>query len=293
MVNATAPSAATKIRVREIIASDIENITDLLAGGFRERSRAFWTDVLARLAKHAAPAGFPQFGYLLESEGAPVGVILLIFTRMPGGSGDIVRCNVSSWYVDPSYRSYASFLSARALSHKNVTYLNVTPAPHTRPIAYAQGYSLYSTGAFAALPALSLRGVKAHVAAFDPQRDLDVTPFERALLDDHARYGCMSLWVATSAGGYPLVFRPRMLKGVIGCAQLIYCRDMDDFIRCAGPVGRYLAMRGKPLVFVDANAPIPGLVGKHFAGRMPRFFRGSNRPRLGDLAYTEVAMFGV
>jgi len=26
---------------------------------------------------------------------------------------------------------------------------------------------------------------------------------------------------------------------------------------------------------------------------MPRFFRGPNRPRLGDLAYTEVAMFGV
>jgi hypothetical protein len=35
------------------------------------------------------------------------------------------------------------------------------------------------------------------------------------------------------------------------------------------------------------------LVGKYFGGKMPRYFRGPNRPRLGDLAYTEAAMFGV
>jgi hypothetical protein len=42
---------------------------------------------------------------------------------------------------------------------------------------------------------------------------------------------------------------------------LIYCGDIANFVRFAGPIGRYLALRGRPLVIVDANGPIPGLVG--------------------------------
>ncbi len=293
MVNAISSSAGSKIRVREITEIDIDGVTDLLAHGFPGRRRQFWSKVLARLARHPTPAGLPKFGYLLESRGAPGGAILLIFSQMPNGANCAIRCNVSSWYVEPSYRIYASLLAAKALSHKDVTYLNITAAPHTRPVAQAQGYSQYSTGVFIAVPALDLFGCEAGVAAFDPRRDVDVEPFERDLLLEHAEYGCVSLWVATAEGGHPFVFRPRVLKGILGCAQLIYCRDIEDLIRCAGPIGRYLARRGKPLVIVDANGPIPALVGKYFAGKMPRFFRGPNRPRLGDLAYTEAAMFGV
>jgi hypothetical protein len=46
-------------------------------------------------------------------------------------------------------------------------------------------------------------------------------------------------------------------------------------------------------MIIDSNGPIRGLYGKYLDGRMPRFFKGPNRPRLGDLAYTETAMFGV
>jgi hypothetical protein len=292
MVNAS-HAPALKIRVREIAEIDIEGVTDLLTRGFPERGRQFWAKVLACLARHPVPPNLPKFGYLLENGGTPVGVILLIFSQIPNGSSHAIRCNVSSWYVEPSYRSYASFLTAKALSHKDVTYLNITPAPHTQPIAHAQGYSQYSKGIFVALPSLNLFGCAAQVAPFDPQRHVDVEPFERDLLLEHAAYGCISLWVSTSEGGRPFVFRPRILKGILGWAQLIYCRDIEDFVRCAGPIGRYLAMRGKPLVILDANQPIPGLVGKYLGGKMPRFFRGPNRPRLGDLAYTEAAMFGV
>lgn len=292
MVNAFMPSAS-KIRVREIAANDVDGVTDLLTRGFPRRSRAFWTKVLACLARRPPPAGLPKFGYLLEGGGAPVGAILLISSQMPNGANSAVRCNVSSWYVEPSYRSYASFLAAKALSHKDVTYLNITPAPHTRPIVQAQGYSQYAAGTFVALPALTLSSQRARVRPFDLARNADVEPFERDLLLEHAGYGCISLVVETSDGPHPFVFRPRVVKGIVGFAQLIYCRNIEDFVRCAGPIGRYLALRGKPLVIVDADGPIPGLVGKYLAGRMPRFFRGPDRPRLGDLAYTEIAMFGV
>ena len=97
-----------------------------------------------------------------------------------------------------------------------------------------------------------------------------------------------------SAGrAYPFVFRPRLVKGFIPCAQLIYCRDIADFARFAGPIGRYLARRGRAIVIVDANGPIPGLIGIFRRGSKPKYFKGPQRPRLGDLAYTEYAILGV
>jgi hypothetical protein len=46
-------------------------------------------------------------------------------------------------------------------------------------------------------------------------------------------------------------------------------------------------------VLIDSNGPISGLVGKYLKDYMPKYFKGRVSPRLGDLAYTEVAMFGV
>jgi hypothetical protein len=74
-------------------------------------------------------------------------------------------------------------------------------------------------------------------------------------------------------------------------AQLIYCRDVNDVVRFAKPIGRYLAARGLFLVSIDANGPIPGMIGTHLAGKSPRFFKGQACPRIGDLAYTQMAMF--
>jgi hypothetical protein len=101
------------------------------------------------------------------------------------------------------------------------------------------------------------------------------------------------VWCETAERAYPFVFRPRLVKAVIPCAQLIYCRDIADFVRFAGPLGRFLARRGRPLVILDANGRIPGLVGLFSRGSMPKYFKGPQRPRLGDLAYTEYALLGV
>ena len=70
-------------------------------------------------------------------------------------SGQITtRCNLSSWYVDPAFRAYATLLVSHALSHRDVTYLNVSAAPHTWPIIEAQGFARYCDGIFVAVPLL-------------------------------------------------------------------------------------------------------------------------------------------
>jgi hypothetical protein len=40
-------------------------------------------------------------------------------------------------------------LQSQAIKHKNVTYVNISPALHTRPIVEAQGFSRYGNGQFA------------------------------------------------------------------------------------------------------------------------------------------------
>jgi plasmid stabilization system protein ParE len=293
MVNAGQASAAPRIRCRPIADADLDSLADLLKRGFgARRTRAFWRSALARLQGRAVPPDMPRYGYLLENDGVAVGAILLIFATTPGG--DALRANVSSWYVEPAFRSYAPLLVSQALKLKQVTYLNISAAPHTWPILEAQGYRRYSNGIFVALPALQrASGGDMRLVAADQPPDARHEPFERDLLLAHAAYGCISFWCATRGRAHPFVFRPRRVRSVIPCAQLIYCREVADVARFAGPIGRFLAVRGRPFVVIDANGPIDGLIGHYLDRTMPKFFRGPVQPRLGDLAHTETALFGL
>ena len=284
-----------EIRARQITDADIETVVDLLTRGFEVRSRSHWQRALTKLKSHSTPGGFPKFGHLLESDGTPVGVILQIFSATPTANGWRTRCNLSSWYVEPKFRIYASMLVSQATKYENVTYVNVSPAMHTWPLVEAQGFSRYSNGQFVSVPALSMSCAdrEVQVIGVDAPVDVHVDSFELDLLTIHEAHGCLSLWCKTSAGAHPFAFLPCLAKGVMPCMQLIYCRDIQDFVRFARPIGRYLTARGRPLVIVDANGPIPGLVGKYFSNKAPKYFKGPERPRFGDLAYTEAVMFGL
>jgi hypothetical protein len=290
-------SPSRKVRCRRIEDADTERIVGLFTRGLApSRPRRFWEEAIAYLASRTVPPGTPRYGFLLESEGTAVGAILQIFSCLPAreGAQPTLRCNLSSWYVDPEFRSYAPLLVRQALNQTGVTYLNVSPAPHTRPIAEAQGYTRYAGGTFVALASVSAGPkIPVRITAAKRPPQAPCKDYERELLNEHAVRGCTSVWCETAERAYPFVFRIRRLKGFIPCEQLIYCSDIEDFIRFARPLGRYLAVRGRPLVILDANGPVAGLRGKYFVDKNPKFFKGAVQPRLGDLAYTEIALFGV
>jgi hypothetical protein len=283
------------IRCRQIDESDVPAVAGLLRRGFPNRNRQFWQRALDELTRREPPPGLPKYGYLLETDGTPVGVILLICSTMRADGTSAPRCNLSSWYVEPAFRTYAPLLVSQALRHKDVTYLNVSAAPHTWPIIEAQGFSRYSDGIFIALPALNRCNGAERIEVLDARvhTPAGADPFEQQILRQHAEHGCIGLWCVSGGRAFPFVFRPRWVKGVIPCAQLIYCRDIADFARFAGPLGRRLARHGRAIVIVDANAAIPGLIGIFRRGSKPKYFKGPQRPRLGDLAYTEYAILGV
>jgi hypothetical protein len=261
--------------------------------GFQlHRDRTYWTRAIKLLAAHASPEGVPKYGYMLESNGAPVGVLLLIFSARPSGTALNLRCNVSSWYVRPEFRSFAALLASHATRRKDVIYLNITASPHTWPILEAQGYRCFSEGLYIVSSILGRFSPKLKIDAATPEvcRDADLLQYETELLLRHADFGCVSV-VGTSEGRqYPFVFGLRHKYGV-PLAHLVYCRDRADFVQFAGPLSRFLLARGYPLVVLDANGPVRGLAGRYLKIR-PKFSKGPAPLRIGDLAYTERVMFG-
>ena len=290
--------STAKPRFREIQESDLEAIADLLRRGFVRRSRDYWMRGLRRQSTRSLPPEAPRFGYVMENDGKLVGCLLLIYsTKMIDGRATIC-CNVSSWYVDPEFRSYAALLASITQKRKDVTYFNITPDVPTWPILEVQGFQTYCRGVLFSLPVLSSWGRGMRVEAVNP----DMTSFpglsddELELLKRHAGYGCISLVCSTAKNAFPFVFFPlRKRRGIIPLPglQLGFCREVSDFVRCAGAIGRYLLWRGKPIVILGANGAVAGLVGVFSEARGRRYFKGPQRPRLGDLADTELAIFGM
>jgi hypothetical protein len=289
-------AAQRKIRCRQIQDEDLGAAAELLSRGFPGRTLAYWQRGLERQRQRDVPADLPHYGYLLEADGVPVGVILLLCTPPGNETGANPRCNLSSWYVEPAFRSHASLLISFALKHKHVTYTNISPAPHTWPTVEAQGFKRYSSGQFFAITALnaSVPGLRLREVGSDASESELASLPHGELLSAHARYDCTSIVCHADDGDYPFIFqRYRIRSGRIPLpiAQLVYCHDIANFVRFAGPLGRYLARRGMPFIVLDANGPVEGLAGL-MRRRRRKYFRGEAPPRLGDLAYTELVLFG-
>jgi hypothetical protein len=289
---------AVKPRFREILESDLDAIGDLLTRGFVHRDREYWMRGLHHQGARPLPSGTPRYGYLLEHQGVPVGCLLLIYSSKIIDGEAAACCNVSSWYVDPAFRNYAALFASMAQKRKEVTYFNVTPAVATWPILEAQGFVPYCRGLCFSVPALSRggRGVTVEAVTQDTALVAGLTDADLAMLKRHAEYGCLSLVCRTAEEALPFIFFSlRKRRGIVPlpAMQLGYCRSVADYVICAGAIGRYLLRRGRPIIIVDANGAVAGLPGVYSEARGRKYFKGPRQPRLGDLADTELAIYGM
>jgi hypothetical protein len=278
---------------REIAASDLDAVAHCLARNFRRRGLTFWKGALRRLASAPAKLNAPRFGRLLDADGDVVGVLLEIGHASDLQGAPAPRCNFSSWCADAPYRGFAMTLSRQGLRRADVTYLNLTPAPHTIPIVETFGFRLYAKGAFVATPWRNAPIAGMRLIPFDAEsrEAAGLSAWERAMLTDHQRWGLDALIGVSDEGVTPFALRNRPLwRHWIPATQLIYSRSERDLVRFAHLIGRFCLRRGRAHLFVNANGPIQGLAGGYVQGRDPRYFRGSAPPALTDLAYTELAL---
>jgi len=290
-----AQSSTSKVSFRAIEAADLPAIMDLLQAGFPKRNRRYWEMGLSRLARHVPPDGFPQFGFMLRTRDRPVGMHLMISSIMPGQLDGTVRSNGSCWYVEEAFRSYGVVLLMRATRRQPAVYINIDPRPATLPIIEAQGFRKFSQGVFAALPLFArVRTPPMRLLSHDAGwKTAGIPAADLRLLRDHAAFGCLALWCETATGGQPLIVRRRLVKPGVPAAQLIYCQSLEDLEAIASPVGRFLAAHGMPMLLVAADCPLRGVPGRFFAEKFAMYAKGAKTPRIGDLSYTEAAVFGL
>ena len=282
------------ISCRAITVSDLPAITDLLLEGFSSRSRIYWETGLRHLAGYAPPEGKPRFGYMLEAEGIPVGVILLIFSNVLGLETPAIRCNVSSWYVRPEFSAYAPLLSLRATKNDAMNYIDVWPATNTLGIIEAQGFSKAGSGYFVGVPTSGRERSDVTILSRRAQweRSKFISPDEMRLLADHERFGCICFWCETKTTGRPFVFRKRWFKIGLSCAMLIYSRSLEDFELYAGRWA-FSTRRWLPVMLVGSDRAVRGMLGRSFPEKLPLYYKGVHRARGSDLSYTDAAIFGI
>lgn len=288
MVNGVQPA----VRRREILDQDLPGVVDVLMRSFPHRQRTYWQRGLRRMGERPAVEGCPRYGYLLEAGGIPVGVSLMLYDGTPGEGGIRLRCNLSSWAVDPPFRMQAPLLVAPALKRRDVTFTNISPAPNTWTTIEAQGFETYASGQVVVLPLLAAARERARVRR-DPGAWRGLP--EGRLLDDHAGYGCLALVVEAQDGAHPFVFLPfRARSGRIRLPlmQLIFCRDIASVSRFSRALGPALLARGGFGIVMDAEPEPGGPPVLRRVARGRRYFRGPHRPRPGDLSYTERVIFG-
>jgi len=272
------PQHIACVRCRPIADSDLNGLADLLARGFPITRRNTWTNGFARWQQLPAVEGLPRYGYMLDTGMGPVGVLLLISSRRGGQ----IIANLSSLYVEPQWRAHSTMLIGLATKLKHVTYLEASPAPHIWRTLQARGFTPYNFGRSAVF-ALPGRG--------DVREDIPDDLPEAQLLHDHRKLGCTSLLVEKDGIVSPFVFKPRMLDlPPMPVMDVMFTRSPDDFRRCASALAKYFLRRGSLGFLIDGD--MEGHLSHYVEGKEPRFFKGPYRPVLGDLAYTEKAIFG-
>ncbi|MGY8635148.1 acyl-CoA acyltransferase [Bradyrhizobium sp. 14AA] len=284
------------IRCREIEVVDLDAIAELLANGFPIRPRDYWINGFRRLSVRETPDSFPRFGYMLEHDRTPVGALLLIHTARHDGESVSIRCNLSSWYVEPAFRSYAPMLTKVAQRHKDVTYVNISPAQWTWQAIEAQGFRRYCGGLFFSFPAISrpVKAMRVEVVRRGTQAIDGLSESDGALLARHASYGCLVLICRAADGrAFPFVLQPMRVGRIrLPSMQLIYCASVADYIVCAGNIGRFLVRHGWMAIALDANGPVTGLVGIYREPIGRKYFKGPHCPRLADLSDSELVIYG-
>ena len=290
------------LRCRQIEADDLDGVAAILSRGFADRDLAYWHRGFARHRDHGPPAEHPTYGFLLEADGRIVGVLLTLHRLVREDGKPCVRCNLSSWYVEPEFRSYGPLLDRMATRDRRVTYFNVTPAPQTWPMLESRRYRRYCNGQMLIFPALARSRPGLTVRRISPGDLLrDFSAEDRVLAKAHLDYGCVGFSCDDGKGARPLLFQRRTIGlvpnvksfGQVPTMQLVYAPSLDDVVTFAGPIGRRILWScGTPLLVIDAAGPVRGVVGRFFAGRAPKYQRGATPVRLGDLAFTELVLFG-
>ena len=134
------------------------------------------------------------------------------------------------------------------------------------PILEAQGFTAFGAGQFKAMSVFCagprgarVSAVSAETAPGDACRRRNHAAAASCELmvhqsDLHCREASLSVCVLRRSHEWKSTRVP--VSFALPHALLVYCRGLEEFVRFAGPLSRFLAWRGMPMVFIESNGPV-------------------------------------
>lgn len=277
------------------ISSDNANrAVQLLATGFPNRSKEYWTSALFAIEKFGGNrmAQVPC-GYLWIDRGNPAGVMLTpaSLRAQPGGATRRI-VNLASWFIEPEARWKAPLMLRSILQQQDAVYTDVSPTEPVRKILMAFGFRQVTQGVSINLLALEavIRRSSSRVEELDAAPRAEIQADVRELLLSHRDFNCTALAFQEGDSWFPVLFKLRSVRG-FPAAVLAYCASNTALYRNLGPIARYLLRRGRLVLLVDVplTSAAPGLLKlkKH-----ARFVRGTVDEDVTDHAGSELVLFG-
>jgi hypothetical protein len=275
--------------VREIQDADLFELGALLAEGFPKRSLEDWRSALDILTDRPSVEGFTRYGYCLEDKGRLEGVLLLLTATIDG----VTRSNLSSWYVRPRYRLYATLMHQCAVRTKAPVYLNLSPANHTLRSIEALGFRPYTGGTLLVDATSAVRVGNSTVRSLTPDAASTLDAEVRRSVEAHFRYGCNGLLLEDKEGPMIALYRIKWLKRLVPAARFVAGNPVR-LAASAGPLMRTLLLRGLSLALIDAPLFYTPTRGMWLLSNRERRYASADGtpPAPGDLRETEVALFG-
>lgn len=216
------------------------------------------------------------------------GVLLTIRSRL--AETGRVTVNLSSWYVEPSFRWFAPRMLQMASSDENEIFTDLTPSPETNKLNERLGFhTVTDCTLFYPLPLAALRPARARLYPLTETTAETLSSETREMLEDHARLGCIVAILEAEGQRHPLVFLKTTTKR-LPSARLIYCEDRQIAQRHLPAIGRHLLRKGRlalTMAACEKDRHAGGFAAHKFA---PIQVKGAWNPHIINETYSELVL---
>ncbi len=178
-------------------------------------------------------------GFALLNDEAVVGAIGTVRAIRPVGGRAREFCNLTSFAIDPAFRSMAPSLLQRAVSPSDAVYTNFTASASVVALLRAFGFSALPPHECILLPWARRRGAAPVVAIGTDavERAVEGRPDVARLVADHR--GSAARWIGFDADGAVCVVALHLMRARgVPLAHVLYVSDASRFVACASVVAR-------------------------------------------------------
>jgi len=235
-------------------------------------------------------------GYALTDRGRVVGFLGYLFSSREIQGRPTRFCNLSSWIVEPEYRSDSLKLLMPALKLREHTVTNLTPRPSVAKILEKVGFRELETGVRVVLPVPWVGGRNCDVTTDREEIAKSLGRREAVLFRDHADLPCGHVLLRDSGRSCYLVHTKRRYRG-IDFTHVHHVSDPDLLAGNVGSVRGILSrLNGTPVTMIDrrflGTTAIPWSFSKDYPA--PLLYRSESVPREAiDNLYSELVLLRV